>query len=94
MKKIDAKEMRAVEGGGMWYTTKCGGYSFYTSRWTGAAGWAKAKIHYIFCSQCQINNKLTGWWLRFGRYRKLAAILLLSLLASIIGMLGAFVFQA
>ena len=53
MKKIDAKEMRAVEGGGMWYTTKCGGYSFYTSRWTGAAGWAKAKIHYIFCSQCQ-----------------------------------------
>ena len=67
MKKIDAKEMRAVEGGGMWYTTKCGGYSFYTSRWTGAAGWAKAKIHYIFCSQCQINNKLTGWWLRFGR---------------------------
>lgn len=27
MKKIDAKEMRTVEGGGMWYTTKCGGYS-------------------------------------------------------------------
>lgn len=67
MKKLNTSELRSVEGGGTWYTTKCGAISFYTTRWSGAVGWARAKVHYAFCSQCQIYNKTTGWWLRFGR---------------------------
>lgn len=67
MKKVNANELRKVEGGGIWYTTKCGSYSFYVTRWSGAGGLAKALMHKAFCSQCYINEKTTGWWLRFGK---------------------------
>lgn len=67
MKKVNANEMRVVEGG-VRYRASCG-FSF-----TDASPWKifKGLAHKSFCSSCTAAKKLYGYWYTFDSKQALA----------------------
>lgn len=67
MKKINANEMRAVEGG-VTYATACGATFTDKTPWKLAQGLA----HVYFCSTCMLAKKRYGRWYTFNSKSALA----------------------